>query len=96
MQINSNLNAMMQLEKKLEQSANALAKMNMNSEDSSTKQQKNVRQQHTTTREEVTSKDADLTQEIVTQNELALVYGVNGNVISVQNAAHQTTLDIKA
>ena len=96
MQINSNLNAMMQLEKKLEQSANALAKMNMNSEDSSTKQQKNVRQQHTSTREEVANKDVDLTQEIVTQNELALVYGVNGNVISVQNAAHQTTLDIKA
>ena len=95
MQINSNLNAMMQLEKKLEQSANALAKMNLNSEDSSTKQQKNVRQQHPSSQEE-TKKETDLTQEIVTQNELALAYGVNGNVISVQNAAHQTTLDIKA
>ena len=95
MQVNSNLNAMMQLEKKLEQSANALAKMNLNSEDSSTKQQKNIRQQHTSSQEE-TKKDTEMAQEMTSQVEIPLAYGVSGNVISVQNAAHQTTLDIKA
>ncbi len=95
MQVNSNLSAMMQLEKKLEQSANALAKLNLNNEESNnTKQQKNIKQQ--TTQHEETKKETNLTDEIVSQVEIPLAYSVNANVISVQNAAHKTILDIKA
>ncbi|MEA3384661.1 MAG: hypothetical protein U9Q20_08360 [Campylobacterota bacterium] len=94
MQVHSNLNAMMQLEKKLEQSANALAKLNTNTDDSSTKQQKNVKQQYP--QQEDPKKDTNLTKEIVSQIEIPLSYGVNGDVISVQNSLHETLLDIKA
>ncbi|MEA2050494.1 MAG: hypothetical protein U9O56_07175 [Campylobacterota bacterium] len=95
MQVNSNINAMIQLEKKLEQSTNALAKMNTNSGEPNTKQQKDIKQQfHQSTDDG--QKDQDLSKEIISNMEMPLAYGVNGNVVSVQNAVHQTTLDIKA
>ena len=95
MQINSNLTAMMQLEKKLEQSANELAKMNLDSKNSSAKQEKNVKQQIPQENEE-RSHDTDLIQEMVSQIEIPLAYGANGKVVSVQSSIHQTLLDIKA
>ena len=95
MQVNSNLNAMLQLEKKLEQSVNALAKLNLNNEESNnTKQQKNVK--HQIIEHKDTKEDTNLTDEIVSQVEIPLAYSVNANVISVQNAVHKTILDIKA
>jgi len=91
---NNNLNAMMQMEKKLEQSANALAKLNLNNEEAKQNQQKNL-QKETTPNQEV-SNEVDITQEIVKQIEIPIAYTANAEVISVQNSISKTLLDIKA
>ena len=90
---NSNINTMLQLEKKLEESAVALTKLNQNSNETDTKQQRNVAKQ--LPQEDESPKDVDIVEEMVKQIEIPIAYSVNANVISVQNSVHQSVLDIK-
>ena len=90
---NSNINTMLQLEKKLEESAAALTKLNQNSNDTDTNHQKNVAKQ--LQQEEDGIKEIDIAEEMVKQVEIPIAYSVNANVISVQNSIHQAVLDIK-
>ena len=96
MQIHSNLNSMILLEKKLEKSAAALAKLNLDNEESNTRQETNIEQQYQSHTSDKGQQDTDLTDEIINQIEMPLVYSVNATGISVQNSIHQITLDIKA
>jgi hypothetical protein len=95
MQIHSNLNSMILLEKKLEKSAAALAKLNLNNEESSTRQETNIKQQYQSHTSDKSQDDKDLKDEIINQTEMPLVYSVNATGVSVQNSIHLTTLDIK-
>lgn len=94
MNINNNLNSMMQLEKKLEQSAAALAKLNTSTDQSDTKERKEVLKKPTI--KEAEENEASQPEVVVKQAQMPIAYSVNANVISVQNRAEQTTLDIKA
>lgn len=91
---NNNLNAMMQLEKKLEQSAKELAKLNLNNEQTNQNKQKPM-QQETAKKAEATP-EVDVTKEMVTQVVVPLAYTANAEVISMQDSVHKTLLDIKA
>ncbi|MEA3354099.1 MAG: hypothetical protein U9Q33_09820 [Campylobacterota bacterium] len=96
MQVNSNISSMLQLEKKLEQSASALSKLNLNSEDSSAKQQKNVRHNSSHSQDDNNKESNEKQQNPYAQQQTALAYSVNsGNVVSVQNSIQHTTIDIK-
>ena len=96
MQIHSNLNSMILLEKKLEKSAAALAKLNIGNEGSSTNQETNIEQQYQSHTSDKNEKDKDSADQIIDQIEMPLVYSVNATGVSVQNSVQQTTLDIKA
>ena len=97
MQVNStsNINTMLQLEKKLEESAEALTKLNRNSNNTDTEHQKNVAKRLPMQEEKENIQDVDIVEEITKQIEIPIAYSVNANVISVQNAVHQSVLDIK-
>ena len=94
MQINNNLNSMIQLEKQLEESANALAKLNSSNSETNEKQDNNFTKKEPSVPNELSN--VNLVDEMVKQIEIPIAYSVNANVISVQNALHQTVLDIKA
>ena len=94
MQVNNNLNSMIQLEKKLEESTAALAKLNSSSSQTGERHDNNFKKNEKTVKNELSS--VNITDEIVKQIELPIAYSVNANVISVQNAIHDTILDIKA
>ena len=94
MQINNNLNSMIQLEKQLEESATALAKLSSSSGETSEKQDNNFTKKEQTVKNELSN--VNMVDEMVKQIEIPIAYSVNANVISVQNALHQTVLDIKA
>ena len=94
MQVNNNLNSMIQLEKKLEESTAALAKLNSLSGQASGKQDNSFNKNEKLVENELSN--VNITDEIVKQIELPIAYSVNANVISVQNAVHDTLLDIKA
>ena len=91
---NNNLNTMMQLEEKLEKSAQALAKLNLNNEETNQKEQKNIKQDIKSKIEE--PKEVNITQELVKQIEIPIAYTANAEVISVQQNIHEALLDIKA
>lgn len=94
MQINNNLNSMIQLEKKLEESASALARLNSSSSEASENKENDFTKKERIIENKLT--DINITDEIVKQIEIPIAYSVNANVISVQNAMHATILDIKA
>lgn len=94
MQINNNLNSMLQLEKKLEQSASALSKLNLDNEQTEQKDQKNL--QSNVTNQEDTTQDIDIAKEMVKQIEIPIAYTANAEVISTQSSVHRTLIDIKA
>ena len=94
MQINNNLNSMLQLEKKLEQSASALSKLNLDNEQTEQKNQKNL--QSNVTNQEETTQDIDIAKEMVKQIEIPIAYTANAEVISTQSSIHRTVIDIKA
>ena len=97
MQLNNNLNSLIQLEKKLEERTQALAKLNQNGNEASTKQQKNIKQDVSSNEKDKSNlNDTDPNEETVEQVEIPIAYSVNANVVSVQKSAHQTILDIKA
>lgn len=90
---NNNLNSMIQLEKKLEESANALAKLNLNNEELDNKNKNNLASAE---KNETELKDTDIVQEMIKQIEIPLAYNANAEVISTQNSVARTLLDIKA
>jgi len=90
---NNNLNAMMQLEERLEKSAQALAKLNLNNEETNQKENKDVKKDIKSNIEQ--PKETNITQEIVKQIEIPIAYTANAEVISVQQNIHDTLLDIK-
>jgi hypothetical protein len=87
---------MLQLEKKLEQSASALSKLNLNSDDSNAKQQKNIRHNSSHSHGENNKESNEQQQNPYAQQQTTLAYSVNnGNVVSVQSSIQHTTIDIK-
>jgi len=94
MQVNNNLNSMIQLEKRLEQSASELSKLNLDSEQTNQKNQKNL--QENGVPKEDTSNDVDMVKEMVKQIEIPIAYTANAQIISTQDSIHRTIIDIKA
>ena len=91
---NNNLNTMMQLEERLEKSAKALSKLNLNNEETSDKKQKDIAKDgYHNTNEQIN--EPDIAKEIIKQIEIPIAYTANAEVISVQNSMHETLLDIK-
>lgn len=95
MQVNSNnLNTMMQLEERLEKSAKALSKLNLNNEETSDNKQKDISKDgHHNSNEQIN--EPDIVKEMIKQIEIPIAYTANAEVISVQNSMHETLLDIK-
>ena len=91
---NNNLNAMMQLEKRLEQSAEALSKLNLNNEETKHQEEKDMKPKESLIQQN--DNDVDIIQEIVKQIEIPIAYTANAEVISIQNSTQKTLLDIKA
>jgi len=93
MQVNNNLNSMIQLEKRLEESANALAKLNKNNNENNSENKKQLSSEE---KPNNNLRDTDIVQEIVQQIEIPIAYNANAEVISTQNSISRTLLDIKA
>jgi len=93
MQVNNNLNSMIQLEKRLEESANALAKLNKNNNENNSENKKQLSSEE---KPNNNLRDSDIVQEIVQQIEIPIAYNANAEVISTQNSISRTLLDIKA
>lgn len=94
MQINNNINSMIQLEKRLEQSASELSKLNLDSEQTEQKNQKNL--QKNIPSQEGIDGDVDMVKEMVKQIEIPIAYTANAQIISTQDSIHRTIIDIKA
>ena len=94
MQINSNINSMIQLEKKLEESASALAKLNISNNQTDEKHDNHFTKKEPIIQEE--QSNVNVADEIVRQIDIPIAYSVGANGISVQNTLHQTVLDIRA
>ncbi len=95
MKVDNNLNSMIQLNNKLEKSANELAKLN-NSGNQQTlpKEKQNTKQ--TNSKEESDTDDSDIVKEPLKQSEIPIAYTANAEVISTQNSETKTFLDITA
>lgn len=93
MQVNNNLQSMVQLEKKLEQSANELSKLSLNNQQLNNGKEKNLSKQNAKEQE---LPQSDVTSEMVKQIEIPIAYTANAEVISTQNSTYQTLVDIKA
>ena len=91
MQVNTNINSMIQLEKRLEKSASELSKLNLGSENNTEKNKELPSDEKVLPRE-----DVNLVEEMVKQIEIPIAYNANAEVISTQNSMHRTLLDIKA
>jgi flagellar hook protein FlgE len=94
MQVNNNLQSMVQLEKKLEHSANELSKLSLNNEQLNNGKEKNLSKQTSPKEQELPQ--SDVTSEMVKQIEIPIAYTANAEVISTQNSTYQTLVDIKA
>jgi flagellar basal body rod protein FlgC len=93
MQINNNINSMMQLEKKLEKSADELSKLGLNNDQLEQNSNEQLAQQES---DKAQVAQTNITQEMVNQIQIPLAYTANAEVISTQNSIAQTVLDIKA
>jgi len=91
---NSNLNSMIQLEKKLQESANELSKLNSNNQQADNQKQQELKKE--TKPQEEQQKDVDIAKEMVKQIEIPIAYTANAEVISTQDSVSETTIDIKA
>ncbi len=91
MQVNTNINSMIQLEKRLEKSASELSKLNLGSENNTEKNKELPSDEKVLPKE-----DVNLVEEMVKQIEIPIAYNANAEVISTQNSMHRTLLDIKA
>jgi flagellar hook protein FlgE len=95
MQVNNNLNSMMQIEKRLEESAAALSKLSLNNEEAKHQEDKKDVQEQVHIKHE-DPKDLDIAKELMYQIEIPIAYNANAEVISVNNSITETLLDIKA
>lgn len=93
MQVDSSINSLLNLEKKLEESTKKLAKLTSNDGNTSTKYKQTQTNQDSS--DNANSKESDLTKEMVEQIQIPIAYSVNAKGISVQNAIAQTIIDIK-
>jgi len=84
MEITNNINTMVQLEGSLNQSADAISKINVTA--SEKVEQNNAEY----------LQETDLVQEMVNQITIPLAYTANAEVISTQDSVARTLLDIKA
>jgi len=94
MQVNNNINSMIQLEKRLEQSASALSKLNLDNEQTEKKNQKDLNGNLSNQPEKQI--ETDIAKEMVQQIEIPIAYTANAEVISTQSSVHKTLIDIKA
>ena len=95
MQINSSLNNLIQLEKKLEASTNNLRKLTQENKHSGTKEQKDLDHKLSKQKSQDDLTDS-LSEEIVEQEiSIPLAYTANAKVISMQNTNQKVLLDIK-
>jgi len=81
MQVTNNVNTMNQLEKKLDESAQSIAKLNVSNNNPVTSVDKG-------------KKSVDLVQEITEQIGIPLSYTANAQVITTQDSMSRTILDI--
>ena len=86
---------MVQLEKKLEQSANELSKLSLNNEQLDEKNEKNLTKERTKKEEEINA-SSDVASELIKQIEIPIAYTANAEVISTQNSVSRSIVDIKA
>ena len=93
MQVNNNINSMVQLEKRLEESASALLKLNTTNSETDENNNQNLDKKPSAQLHDL--EQVNITEEIVQQIQIPIAYSVNANVISVQNATQKTILDIK-
>jgi flagellar hook protein FlgE len=91
---NNNVNSMLQLEKRLEQSASELSKLSLDSEQTEQKNQKNL--QNKMAPQKDTTEDVDVVKEFVKQIEIPIAYTANAQIISTQDSTNRTVIDIKA
>lgn len=91
---NNNINSMIQLEKRLEESASALSKLSADSQESNKNNKKELSSEDNSPSN--TPNDSDMKQEMVKQIEIPLAYNANAEVISTQDSVQRTLLDIKA
>lgn len=85
---------MVQLEKKLEQSASELSKLSLNNEELDNKEGKNLSKQSSKQEKEI-APQTDIGSEMIKQIEIPIAYTANAEVISTQNSSSQTSIDIK-
>jgi flagellar hook protein FlgE len=95
MQVNNNINSMVQIEKKLEQSASELSKLSLNTKQPEDKNENNL-SKNTSKKEKELSSNSDVASEMVKQIEIPIAYTANAEVISTQSSISQTLIDIKA
>ncbi len=95
MQISNNINSMIQIEKRLEESAAALSKLSLNNEETQQQEEKKDVQEQIHVKHE-DPKDIDVAKELMHQVEIPIAYNANAEVISINNSIHKTLLDIKA
>ena len=92
MTVNSNINSMIQLEKRLEESANELAKLNINNEETNNNKQNNFSSDESKTKNE----EVNIVDEMIEQIEIPLSYNANAEVFSTKDEMYRTVIDIKA
>jgi len=83
---------MIQLEKKLEESAKALSDLNLNHHEESYSKDRN---ETIDNNDKVSMEETDIVQEMVKQIEIPLAYNANAEVILTQDSINRTLLDIK-
>jgi len=92
---NNNINSMIQLEKRLEESAKELSKLTLDNDQSNDKDNNELSSKNKQNNE-VKLNDTNIVQEIVKQIEIPLAYNAKAEVISMQNSVTRNLLDIKA
>jgi len=97
MQVSSNINSLLQLEKKLEESTKKLANLNnLDSDGTNTNEQKSTNKNSVEILEKKDIKDdSDNIEDVLDKTPMPLAYSFDSNVVSVYNSAAKTILDIK-
>lgn len=100
MQVSSNINSLLQLEKKLEESTKKLANLNnLDSDGANTNERKSASKSSVEILEEKSLDDntnLDKEEDVLDKSPMPLAYSVDSNKVSIYNSAAQTVLDIKA
>lgn len=97
MQVSSNINSLLQLEKKLEESTKKLANLNkLDSNGTNTSDHKSRSKNSVEILENQDIQDeSDNIEDIVEKTPMPLAYSFDSKVVSVYNSAAKTVLDIK-